>query len=228
MSTRRLPFDPSSFSRTRPASECLAAPTKHLIIPVTYNLSTKSAQSSGSENIGPERPLPGLLVPGPVLSLSRITLENNGKNPAAAGSGERFREGKWRRRWDSNPRDPFGPTPLAGERLRPLGHVSDYAYNRASTGFTRQKFKRLMRHGTALQALEMAWKGTVWGSAPGHGVGTGVYLLLHSWCRSFTVQRSLLPRRDRCTRPSAFPPACSGVTRPTRRSVPASARRRGG
>ena len=30
----------------------------------------------------------------------------------------------WRRRRDSNPRDPFGSTPLAGERLRPLGHVS--------------------------------------------------------------------------------------------------------
>ena len=30
----------------------------------------------------------------------------------------------WQRRWDSNPRDPSGPTPLAGERLRPLGHVS--------------------------------------------------------------------------------------------------------
>lgn len=51
------------------------------------------------------------------------------KNPAAAGSGERFRGGKWRRRWDSNPRDPFGPTPLAGERLRPLGHVSVASFN---------------------------------------------------------------------------------------------------
>jgi hypothetical protein len=30
----------------------------------------------------------------------------------------------WRRRWDSNPRDGFPSTPLAGERLRPLGHVS--------------------------------------------------------------------------------------------------------
>jgi hypothetical protein len=32
--------------------------------------------------------------------------------------------GGWRRRRDSNPRDSFPPTPLAGERLRPLGHVS--------------------------------------------------------------------------------------------------------
>ena len=31
---------------------------------------------------------------------------------------------KWRRRWDSNPRDGCPSTPLAGERLRPLGHVS--------------------------------------------------------------------------------------------------------
>ncbi len=30
----------------------------------------------------------------------------------------------WRSRRDSNPRDPSGPTPLAGERLRPLGHSS--------------------------------------------------------------------------------------------------------
>jgi hypothetical protein len=44
-----------------------------------YNLLTKSAQSSGLENIGFERPLPGLLTTWPVLSLSRITLENNEK-----------------------------------------------------------------------------------------------------------------------------------------------------
>ena len=31
---------------------------------------------------------------------------------------------QWRRRRDSNPRDGFPPTPLAGERLRPLGHIS--------------------------------------------------------------------------------------------------------
>ena len=31
---------------------------------------------------------------------------------------------RWRRRRDSNPRDGFPSTPLAGERLRPLGHVS--------------------------------------------------------------------------------------------------------
>ena len=44
-----------------------------------YRLFTKSARSTGPENIGPERPLPDLLAHGAVLSTSRITLENNGK-----------------------------------------------------------------------------------------------------------------------------------------------------
>ncbi len=60
------------------------------------------------------------------------------ENPAAAGSRERFRWGKWRRRRDSNPRDGFPPTPLAGERLRPLGHVSADAYIQANVWITRQ------------------------------------------------------------------------------------------
>ena len=46
------------------------------------------------------------------------------KNPGAAKAGETVRESKWRRRRDSNPRYRFRYTPLAGERLRPLGHVS--------------------------------------------------------------------------------------------------------
>jgi hypothetical protein len=44
-----------------------------------YALFTKSTQSTGPESIGPERTFPGLLAPWPVLSPSRITLENNGK-----------------------------------------------------------------------------------------------------------------------------------------------------
>ena len=64
------------------------------------------------------------------------------KNPASAGSGEHFREGKWRRRWDSNPRDPFGSTPLAGERLRPLGHVSADPSTGQPPGKTRPKAPR--------------------------------------------------------------------------------------
>ena len=46
------------------------------------------------------------------------------KNPAAAGSGERFREGKWRTVRDSNPRDGSPPTHFPGVRLRPLGQLS--------------------------------------------------------------------------------------------------------
>ena len=31
---------------------------------------------------------------------------------------------EWRRGWDSNPRWGSAHTPLAGERLKPLGHLS--------------------------------------------------------------------------------------------------------
>ncbi len=48
--------------------------------------------------------------------------------------------GKWRRRRDSNPRDGFPPTPLAGERLRPLGHVSAEGYSLALVGVTRRNW----------------------------------------------------------------------------------------
>ena len=65
--------------RAPPASKCSGRPRKNIEMPVACNLFTKSAQSSGPENMGPERPLSGLLAPGPVLSFSRITLENNGK-----------------------------------------------------------------------------------------------------------------------------------------------------
>ena len=46
---------------------------------MAYKKFTKRAQSTGPENIGPERPLPGLLAAAAVLSPLRITLENNGK-----------------------------------------------------------------------------------------------------------------------------------------------------
>ena len=52
---------------------------KNVMISVACKKFTKSTQSSGPENIGPQRPLPGLLAAGAVLSPSRITLENNGK-----------------------------------------------------------------------------------------------------------------------------------------------------
>ena len=37
-------------------------------------------------------------------------------------------KGLWRRGWDLNPRGDFSPTPLAGARLRPLGHLSAAPY----------------------------------------------------------------------------------------------------
>ena len=43
----------------------------------------------------------------------------------------------WRRGRDSNPRDGHPPTPLAGERLRPLGHLSNYQKYRKKTRRTR-------------------------------------------------------------------------------------------
>src|SRR6056297_840724 len=52
------------------------------------------------------------------------------KNPAAAGSGERFRGGKWRTGRDSNPRDGLPPTHFPGARLRPLGHLSEAVFMR--------------------------------------------------------------------------------------------------
>jgi hypothetical protein len=66
---------------------------------------------------------------------------------ALAGKKSRERE-NWRRRRDSNPRYRFRYTPLAGERLRPLGHLS-------ARGFTMRQSLRLQglfdRHG------EMKW-----------------------------------------------------------------------
>ena len=59
---------------------------------------------------GEYRPEETTSVP-PGAGASAQPLRNNPrkqrKNPAAAGSGERFRGGKWRRGWDSNPRDAF-------------------------------------------------------------------------------------------------------------------------
>ena len=51
-----------------------------------------------------------------------VTVEFNAKKPLLIN-------GKWRKRRDSNPRDGSPPTPLAGERLRPLGHVSVDRFN---------------------------------------------------------------------------------------------------
>jgi hypothetical protein len=53
-------------------------------------------------------------------------------------------QGGWQRRRDSNPRDPHGPTPLAGERLRPLGHVSVAPFSDELRGGQEAKFLNLI------------------------------------------------------------------------------------
>ena len=62
--------------------------------------------------------------------------------PRGSGLNCCFYLGFWRRRRDSNPRDPSGPTPLAGERLRPLGHVSADGSTILSAGKTSGKYKK--------------------------------------------------------------------------------------
>ena len=52
---------------------------KRNIFPEACEKFAKAAKATGPENIGPERPLPGHLAQGPVLSPSRITVEKNGK-----------------------------------------------------------------------------------------------------------------------------------------------------
>lgn len=70
-------------------------------------------------------------LPGPAAGAQPLphNPRKQRKNPAAAGSGERFREGKWRSRRDSNPRDGSPSAPLAGACLRPLGHSSVAPFN---------------------------------------------------------------------------------------------------
>ena len=65
-------------------------PRKKKAISFCCKLFTKSAQSSGPENIGPRRPLPGRLAQVAVLSPSRITLENNGKIRPQPGGENAF------------------------------------------------------------------------------------------------------------------------------------------
>jgi hypothetical protein len=62
-------------------------------------LNTKTAQSSGSENIAAEKPLPGLIALRSVLSPTPHNPRKQRTNPAAAGSGVRFGAGEWRREW---------------------------------------------------------------------------------------------------------------------------------
>ena len=49
----------------------------------------------------------------------------------------------WRRGRDSNPRDGFPSTPLAGERLRPLGHLSRPMKSVRDSGLSDRFFRRV-------------------------------------------------------------------------------------
>ena len=65
------------------------------------------------------------------------------KNPAAAGWGERFREGKWRMGWDSNPRWGLPHAGFQDQSLKPLGHPSGPGViGGPPGGFKRGAFRR--------------------------------------------------------------------------------------
>ncbi len=63
---------------------------------------------------------------------------------------------KWRRRGDSNPRCGYKPhTPLAGERLQPLGHLSVCGADNTSQGFLVKHF--FGEKSAFAQHLAKAW-----------------------------------------------------------------------
>ena len=64
-------------------------------------------------------------------------------------------ENKWRRGRDSNPRDGSPPTPLAGARLRPLGHLSG-AVHTGHKGCLASLFWQRGRKGARFARLKMA------------------------------------------------------------------------
>ena len=107
---------------------------------------TKLAQSSGPENIGPERPLSGGLAAWAVLSPSRITLEYNEKirpQPDLENAFARASGGEDGIRT----RDTLlAYTHLAGERLRPLGHLSKTADISGSQGAQAVSSKAAAQH----------------------------------------------------------------------------------
>ena len=72
-------FDLCAIYQTPLESKCSATSSKSPIFSDACTQFTKLAKATGPENIGPERPLSGLMAQGPVLSLFRITFENNGK-----------------------------------------------------------------------------------------------------------------------------------------------------
>ncbi len=83
---------------------------------------------------------------------------------ASAGSRERFRGGKWRTGRDSNPRDGSPPTPLAGERLRPLGHLSADPYR---DGVAAKQGKSSAKSGPRCRRIQRSCCAGRVGLAPG-------------------------------------------------------------
>ena len=100
----------------------------------------------------------------------------------------KYSGGKWRRRRDSNPRDGFPPTPLAGERLRPLGHVSVDGYSRPNPTNTRRNCRSFEKSRAKSQTLEMAIKGNRVAGRSGKvcsiGCARKTVRLRFRWCRN--------------------------------------------
>ncbi len=78
-----------------------------------------------------------------------------------------FTSHSWRRRWDSNPRDGFPSTPLAGVRLRPLGHVSTCVCSGATrqTQAAKHTGVGIYRRSTGRRAFEASLRGAEAASA---------------------------------------------------------------
>jgi len=105
-------------------------PRKNRAMPDACKLFTKPAQLSGPENIDPERPLPGRLAPGPVLSPTRITLENNGKiRPRSDG------ENAFAKASGGGPESPGISVPQASKkRLRCQAAIGGIVYTEGVSG----------------------------------------------------------------------------------------------
>lgn len=122
---------------------------------------TKLAQSSGPENIDPERPLPCRRAAGTVLSPSRITLENNGKIrpqpegekqfPRASGGG------------DGPAVQPSPPDPYRGSGA--LQRVATFA-----AIFKRLRPKPLRRQASGKEVTHRPVQQSEWTVGNGHGV----------------------------------------------------------
>jgi hypothetical protein len=78
------------------------------------------------EKTGPERPLPPQPVPLPVLGPSRKIRETRGKIRPQPDRETAHQRGKWRRVWDSNPRNSFPFGAFQEHCLKPLGQPATF------------------------------------------------------------------------------------------------------